>query len=246
MGDCVSIVLPAVEHRISDAKPARGAFAAGMRKAAAPPPLLLAALLLATPPSTHGQSPEPGSSSSGFVPNTPDTFQFSNMCVNVVDALPSALALILALASYSFPDLCVTGTANLCTADATVTVSVGSVSVDVTLGDGTTSTAGPWASLPDLIPGEYCDQVDVRLRDAVFAVGGINACIDLKFSCLPNTPIQLPCIALGDGVEFCTAITDQCECVLHPECGYCDGQCTRMMSAPTPSNPNSLPVRPNL
>ena len=177
------------------------------------------------------------------VPITQDTFAFSDRCLSVTDALPPLFALTLSAQGITFPSMCLTGTANLCTADAIMNVTVGATQIPLELGDGTASNVGPWVELPDLFPGNLCDEAEIRFRNAMFALGGLRACLDLKLSCLP-TYIEVPCLEIGDGIEVCTENTDVCQCIQHPECGWCSSgggsSCMRMQPAPTASDPTAF------
>ena len=146
------------------------------------------------------------------------------------EALSFAARIALAAQGLSLPTVCFTGKANLCTNYIDLNVTIGATTARVASGDGTDASLGPWIELPEeIFPGDFCDEPQIRLREAVLATSGIKACLDLKLSCLP-VDLAVPCLDVGDGTDSCEA-TEKCECVQHPECGWCaaTARCTRMV-----------------
>lgn len=168
-----------------------------------------------------------------------------SQCFSLASQLPLNLRLLLGTGLRE-NRLCLNGWINLCTQDINLTVHTGSgAPILLAAGDGTASptfTNTTFIPLGDeVFPGTACDNSSIRLRDSIVSRRGLRGCLDLRVSCFPGFDVNLPCFDLGDDTDGCTA-TEKCECIQHPECGWCagTGTCTRMVGVlPTAANNNS-------
>ena len=139
------------------------------------------------------------------------------------------------------PDICVQGTANLCTMDfslvVNVTTAAGTVSLPLELGDGTEAKTSVPTCLTSLGLDTFgCSHPCFHIKDIALADGGFAGCIEFTLDCpwnpLGPIELELSCIEFGEGPSTCD-FAERCECLAREECGWCpsSSSCTRLLPA---------------
>ena len=137
------------------------------------------------------------------------------------------------------PDICVEGTANLCTMDISlvvnVTTSAGTVSLPLELGDGTEAKTSVPTCLTNLGVDKFgCSHPCFHIKDIALADGGFAGCIEFSMDCVlfGSIELELTCIEFGEGPSTCD-FAERCECLAREECGWCpsSSSCTRLLPA---------------
>ena len=139
------------------------------------------------------------------------------------------------------PDICVEGSANLCTMDISlvvnVTTSAGTVSLPLELGDATEAKTSVPTCLTSLGLDRFgCSHPCFHIKDIALADGGFAGCIEFSMDCVLNPfgpiELELTCIEFGEGPSTCD-FAERCECLAREECGWCpsSSSCTRLLPA---------------
>jgi len=139
------------------------------------------------------------------------------------------------------PDICVQGSANVCTRDISLVVNItmeaGTVSLPLELGDGTEAKTTKPTCLTGLgLDALGCSHPCFHIKDVALAGGGFAGCIEFHLDCIWNPfgaiEQELTCIEFGEGPSTCD-FAERCDCLAKEECGWCpsSSSCTRLLPA---------------
>ena len=138
------------------------------------------------------------------------------------------------------PDICVQGSANVCTRDISlvvnITIGTSIVSLPLELGDGTEAKTTKPTCLTGLgLDALGCSHPCFHIKDVALANGGFAGCIEFHLECpWPVNTIEqeLTCIEFGEGPSTCD-FAERCDCLSKEECGWCpsSSSCTRLLPA---------------
>ena len=139
------------------------------------------------------------------------------------------------------PDICVQGSANVCTRDISLVVNIttaaGTVSLPLELGDGTEAKTSKPTCLTGLgLDALGCTHPCFHIKDLELANGGFAGCIEFTVDCSWNPfgalKQELTCIEFGEGPSACD-FGERCDCLAKEECGWCpsSSSCTRLLPA---------------